>query len=110
MPGLTPLERETLAHFAVRLRQFFGSRVRNVQLFGSKARGTATPDSDVDVLVIMDQLTWSDEKAIHALAAHLLLETGVDISAKVYSPLQIADMQLQRNVFWQSLEHDALPL
>jgi predicted nucleotidyltransferase len=31
----------------------FGSRLRGVVLYGSEARGEATPDSDIDVLVLL---------------------------------------------------------
>nr|MDO8082797.1 nucleotidyltransferase domain-containing protein [Candidatus Freyarchaeota archaeon] len=36
----------------------FGDRLRSVCLFGSVARGEATPESDIDVLVIAEGLPW----------------------------------------------------
>ena len=35
------------------LEPAFGSRLRGVVLYGSEARGEATPDSDIDVLVLL---------------------------------------------------------
>lgn len=37
-----------------RLAKAHGGRLRGVVLFGSEARGQARPDSDVDVLVLLD--------------------------------------------------------
>ena len=42
-----------LASIKARLKSVFGSRLRGVVLYGSEARGEATPDSDIDVLVLL---------------------------------------------------------
>lgn len=41
---------------AADLRQLYGDRLRAVVLFGSWARGDATADSDVDLLVVLDEV------------------------------------------------------
>lgn len=38
-----------------RLAQVFGSRLKGVVLFGSRARGDADPASDFDLLVLLDE-------------------------------------------------------
>jgi uncharacterized protein len=45
-----------LDRFTDTLEQVYGDRLTSVVLFGSVARGTATPDSDLDLLVIIDGL------------------------------------------------------
>ena len=37
-----------------RLTPIYGDRLKGVVLFGSEAYGTSTPDSDVDILVLLD--------------------------------------------------------
>ena len=43
-----------LAEIKARLATVFGDRLRGVVLYGSEARGTAQPDSDIDVLVLLE--------------------------------------------------------
>ena len=46
-----------------RLSEAYGERLRGVVLFGSEARGEARPDSDIDVLAVLETLTadYGDE-------------------------------------------------
>ena len=43
-----------LAELSRRLRESFGTRLKHVILYGSHARGQATPASDIDILVVVD--------------------------------------------------------
>jgi len=44
---------ELLKEIKARLTAAHGKRLRGVVLYGSEARGTAGPDSDIDVLVLL---------------------------------------------------------
>jgi len=51
-----------LATLKQRLAACYGSRLRGVYLFGSHARGEAGETSDVDVLIVLDEITrYGDE-------------------------------------------------
>jgi len=41
---------------AADLRELYGSRLKDVLLFGSWARGDAHPESDIDLLVVLDEV------------------------------------------------------
>lgn len=43
--------------FATQLKQALGAHLRELWLFGSRARGEARPDSDYDLLVLVDHDT-----------------------------------------------------
>jgi len=55
--------RETLRWATRSLREIYGPRLRRLILFGSQARGDATPESDVDVLVVLEGPISSYEEA-----------------------------------------------
>ncbi len=58
-------------------------------LFGSYARGDARPDSDIDILVLLnkDKITLDDRVRIGYPLCDIALETDLLISPKVYSRL-----------------------
>jgi uncharacterized protein len=56
----------------------YGDRLTSLAVFGSVARGTMRPDSDVDLLVVVNSLPWGrlarvrDFEAVEAAAAEVL--------------------------------------
>lgn len=63
----------------------YGSGIKGVILYGSQARGTATEDSDVDLLVVVEDSLdpWQVRRSLDALLFDILLETEELISVVV---------------------------
>ncbi len=60
----------------------FGSRVHDIVLFGSRARGDHRPDSDADVAVILEDGVWrfwQEKLTLADLTYDQLMEFGVRI-------------------------------
>ena len=64
------------------LRAAYGGRLVDVYLFGSRARGDHDPDSDIDVLIILDEIdSYAADLRLSGVAtSRLSLEDGVTIS------------------------------
>lgn len=77
---LSDVEKEVLAELAARVRSRFGERVRLVALFGSRARGDAHQESDIDVCVVIDELSWRERQEISFIAGELLDHRDVLVS------------------------------
>jgi predicted nucleotidyltransferase len=70
-PMLTELRRA--------LKKKYGQRLKKIVLFGSYARGEATPESDMDVLIVLDDLksTYKEAGRLGGLLAELDLKYGI---------------------------------
>lgn len=67
---------ELLAKIKRRLEEHYGDRLREVVLYGSEARGESAPDSDIDILCVLDGPVndWREISAITEITYALQLE------------------------------------
>jgi len=81
----------------------------DTRLYGSEARGDARPDSDIDLLILVDQPTVTDreEDSIFAPLYQIELQTGVLIN-----PIIIPKQEWGRHVspFYLNVENEGIKL
>lgn len=56
-------EREIALDFAMKVYQTFDQMIKSIVLFGSSAKKVSTPESDIDLIIILDDVSinWDDE-------------------------------------------------
>jgi predicted nucleotidyltransferase len=82
---LNKKEKLTLQRLKNNLKERMGDGFVELKLFGSKARGDARTDSDIDVLVIVKSEDWHVSDLVYEIVTDILIEKGISISPKVIS-------------------------
>ena len=107
---LTDREQRVVAEFVGRMRQRFDGQLIAVVLFGSRARGEAEPDSDMDVLVVMSDDDLEIRKEIRYLAVEVWLEHGIYLSTRVCSMAHWHRLEELQTLFFQNIHQDGISL
>jgi predicted nucleotidyltransferase len=107
---LTDRERETITDFVQGVRGRFDGKVRAVILFGSRARGEADPESDMDVLVVMSSVDAATRKLVRHLAVEVWLEHGIYVSTRVWSQAHWGRLERLRTLLYQNIRRDGIDL
>ncbi|MDQ1329011.1 MAG: uncharacterized protein QG641_2297 [Candidatus Poribacteria bacterium] len=81
--GLTEKDQLALKKFKEAVTKALGNEFVELKLFGSKARGDAREDSDIDVLVITNSGNWRLSDVVYHIVTDILLDDEIDISPKV---------------------------
>ncbi len=102
--------RAALDGFLGGLRESAGGRVRSVVLFGSRARGDARPDSDVDLFLVVDRRDEVLLDIVFSLALDALLVHGILLSPKVCAEPKLEEMRRVRDPLLGRLESEGREL
>jgi predicted nucleotidyltransferase len=81
--GLTEKDQLALKKFKEAVTKALGNELVELTLFGSKARGDAREDSDIDVLVITNSGNWRLRDVVYGIVTDILLDDDVIVSPKV---------------------------
>ncbi|HET9909226.1 MAG TPA: nucleotidyltransferase domain-containing protein [Anaerolineales bacterium] len=99
---MSPKIQRLLADLKKGLTDLYGTRLKAVYLFGSYARGDYNNNSDLDVMIVLDNyISYWDELVYSAeLASNLSLEYNVTISRMIMTEDQWkkGDLPILRNI------------
>jgi predicted nucleotidyltransferase len=97
-----------LQRFNAALHDIYGNQIDRVILFGSRARGDETPESDYDVAVFLKSLPdqWEERRRLADLRVDFLDETGAFFDAKAFT----AEMYQNRTPLMHEIRRDGLDL
>ena len=87
MNNLSEKENQAIKELVAGLKKVYGDNLSRVILYGSKARGEATEDSDIDILVVLKRLgNISEERErIHSIKWPICYKYDLLISAIIRS-------------------------
>lgn len=107
---LTDTEQQALETLARRLYTHYGDQIQSVILFGSKARGDAGPDSDIDVLVVLTNDDPHLRSSVRRLAARVSLEHDLLISVRAVGRSRWEELSRYRFPIYKAIQSEGIPL
>lgn len=108
--ALTTNEREAVSEFVKILRQRCGPMIKEIILFGSKVRGHDNKDSDIDILIVLNNLTWETKKSISELAAQENIKHNVLISTVRYDADTWENPVIRLSPFGRTVREEGIQL
>ncbi len=106
--NLTSEDHVWLDAYRKALDEQFPGLVEDIIIFGSKARGTATADSDLDLLVIIREGDWKQKQAVVQPGYLLSIETDVVPSFIVFTREEWDLRREEGAPFWQTVTRDGV--
>ena len=107
---LTREERIWLEAYQKTLEAQFADLVKDIIIFGSKARGSSNEDSDLDVLVVIHKGNWETKKSVADPGYMLAIGTEVVPSLIVLTAEEWVYHQNCEAPFWQTVTRDGIPV
>lgn len=92
------------------LRNMLGSRIVRFILYGSKARGDYTSESDIDVAIVVADLTKELKNQIYEAIAGIELKHLTPISSLVLSQKDFNLLHLRERRIVSDIENEGVPL
>ena len=108
--NLSQNESAAVEQFLFRIRTTYGEKIGRAALFGSKARGDWSKDSDIDILLIVADSDWKFHKALIEMGSDASLEYDVLLDVHIMNASHwqyLTDIQAG---YYQNITHDSVPL
>lgn len=110
MVKLTQKDKLALSIFKNKLTKALNKDRPHLILFGSKARSDSRPDSDIDVLIIIKEISLQKRQIISDIATEIFLEKQVDISPHVYSQKEYQNFLSLQTPFMLLIKREGLAI
>ena len=103
LPKIHPVTRETLDLFIQKVLEQEKENLKKIILFGSVARGEANEDSDIDVLVILGQMTVDDRVLICNIGYDV--KWNMDFHENAYlQPVIVSEEETRGLAYWELMQ------
>ena len=108
--ALTPTEQHALQRFKAVIEPLLADNLVSLRLFGSRARGEGTEESDLDVLVVLQEKNRALCRRVVAEALEIDLAYDTNLAPTI---LSVEEYQLNRGChtpFYQNAEREGVSL
>ena len=90
---LKAAETEALGSFSQKIRALFGGRVKGMRLFGSVIRDERWEESDIDLLVLVEGVTWEEKRRVWDESTNVNIQYDTMLSPLVMTPEEFLELR-----------------
>jgi predicted nucleotidyltransferase len=101
-------DKEILDLFLQEMKEKLGHHLKQVILFGSRARGDFSPDSDYDCLLVMNEIPPDTENIIDDITGELLYQH--DALFSIFPILEETYHRQKYDPFLMNIRQEGIPL
>ncbi|MEW6380192.1 MAG: nucleotidyltransferase domain-containing protein [bacterium] len=102
--------KKILEKFASQLREKLSDNLIFIKMFGSKARGDFTQDSDIDILIVVNRKTIAVRDEIYNILFELDPYYEYKISLILFSLYEYKKNEEMKSPFTQHIDHEGINL
>jgi predicted nucleotidyltransferase len=106
--GVTLEEKTALDELKRALRERYG--VTSVVVYGSKARGDDSPDSDIDVMIVLDDYTPQIEAVVDEMVYEINLAHDCLISVVIFGRRELEEGPLGESPLYKRILAEGVPV
>lgn len=108
--NLTESEENAVKEFSKSLKSFSGNNIKQILLFGSKARGDSSKESDIDLFVLTGKVDPILKRQTSKIVGQLLLKYGVLVSPRLIPELRYQYQKRLQTGFIRNVERDGIKI
>ena len=105
---MTLEEKAALSELKKVLRERYG--VTSVLVYGSKARGDDSPDSDIDVMIVLDDYTPQIEMTIDEIVYDINLDHDCLISVVIFGRRELEEGPMAESPLYKRILAEGVPV
>lgn len=107
---LAKTDEKELTEFINRVREKLEDKVVLIKLFGSGVRGELREDSDLDLLVVVEERPFKIRKVLTSIGTDMLLKYGRLLSLKIYNEKDYEYLNELETPFMKSIAREGKTL
>ncbi|NPV79401.1 MAG: nucleotidyltransferase domain-containing protein [Firmicutes bacterium] len=85
-------------------------RLYDFRLFGSRARGTANSESDMDIYLETDDLTEEQQQIIRDIVWEIGFERNIVIVPSIFTKAEVENSPLKASPFYKTVKREGVAL
>ena len=105
---LNEIEEKAVKAFSSSLKALYGSDIKQILLFGSKARGDFHKESDIDLFILVAKSGLALRKKVASLITEIMLDHSVLLSPKIIEESHFSFLKQLETAFAKNIEKDGI--